>query len=56
MPGPSPPTARALPVWHIPGETLQVNIWKEDGRFVAGVVAPARDNAVVLSGVELVPA
>ena len=39
-----------------PGETLQVNVWKEDGRFVAGVVAPSRDNAVVLSGVELVPA
>lgn len=39
-----------------PGETLQVNVWKEDGRFLAGVVAPARDNAVVLSGVELVPA
>ena len=39
-----------------PGETLQVNVWKEDGHFLAGVVAPARDNAVVLSGVELVPA
>ena len=39
-----------------PGETLRVGIWKDDGRFVASVVAPARDNAVVLSGVELVPA
>ena len=38
-----------------PGETLQVNVWKEDGRLVAGVVAPTRDNAAVLSGVELVP-
>ena len=39
-----------------PGETLNVGIWKEDGRLLASVVAPARDNAVVLSGVELVPA
>jgi acyl dehydratase len=38
-----------------PGETLTVNIWKDNGRFVAGVVAPSRDNAVVLSGVELIP-
>ncbi len=39
-----------------PGETLKVGIWKENGRFLASVVAPSRDNAVVLSGVELVPA
>ncbi|MFV0493662.1 MaoC/PaaZ C-terminal domain-containing protein [Mycobacterium sp.] len=39
-----------------PGEMLTVNVWREDGRFVAGVVAPARGNAVVLAGVELVPA
>ena len=39
-----------------PGETLTVNMWKDDGRVVASVVAPSRDNAVVLSGVELVPA
>lgn len=39
-----------------PGETLQAGIWKDDGRLLARVVAPARDNAVVLSGVELVPA
>jgi acyl dehydratase len=38
-----------------PGETLQVNIWKDGGRIVAGVVAPSRDNATVLSGVELIP-
>jgi acyl dehydratase len=38
-----------------PGETLTVAIWKEDGRLVASVSAPARDNAVVLSGVELIP-
>ncbi|BBX63705.1 dehydrogenase [Mycobacterium saskatchewanense] len=39
-----------------PGERLAVNIWKEDGRLSASVVAPSRDNAVVLGGVELVPA
>ncbi|AKN16013.1 ufaA2 [Mycobacterium haemophilum DSM 44634] len=39
-----------------PGEALQVNIWKDDNRVLASVVAPSRDNAVVLSGVELVPA
>ena len=39
-----------------PGETLTVNIWKDGGRVLAGVVAPSRDNAVVLVGVELVPA
>lgn len=39
-----------------PGETLKVGIWKDDGRFLASVVAPSRENAVVLSGVELVPA
>jgi acyl dehydratase len=38
-----------------PGETLKVGIWKDDGRFLASVVAPSRDNAVVLSGVELIP-
>jgi acyl dehydratase len=39
-----------------PGETLRARIWKDDGRLLASVVAPSRDNAVVLSGVELVPA
>lgn len=39
-----------------PGETLRARVWKEDGRLLASVVAPSRDNAVVLSGVELVPA
>ncbi|KAA1247554.1 3-alpha,7-alpha,12-alpha-trihydroxy-5-beta-cholest-24-enoyl-CoA hydratase [Mycobacterium simiae] len=38
-----------------PGETLTVNIWKDAGRVVASVVAPARDNAIVLSSVELAP-
>jgi acyl dehydratase len=39
-----------------PGETLKAAVWKEDGRLLASVVAPARDNAAVLTGVELVPA
>jgi acyl dehydratase len=39
-----------------PGERLKVDIWKGEGRLVGRVVAPARGNAVVLSGVELVPA
>jgi acyl dehydratase len=39
-----------------PGETLKVSIWKDDARLLAGVVAPSRENAVVLSGVELIPA
>jgi acyl dehydratase len=39
-----------------PGETLQADIWKEDGRYIGVLTAPSRDNAVVLSGVELVPA
>jgi acyl dehydratase len=38
-----------------PGETLTASIWKEDGRFVAVLIAPSRDGATVLSGVELVP-
>ncbi len=39
-----------------PGETLRVNVWKQDGGFIGGVVARARENAVVLAGVEFVPA
>jgi acyl dehydratase len=39
-----------------PGETLVARMWREDGRIVANVTVPTRDNAVVLSGVELVPA
>ncbi|MBS1692073.1 MAG: MaoC family dehydratase N-terminal domain-containing protein [Actinobacteria bacterium] len=38
-----------------PGETLKARIWKEDGRLLAVLSAPSRDDAVVLSGVELVP-
>lgn len=39
-----------------PGETLRAGVWNEGGRLLASVVAPGRENAVVLSGVELVPA
>jgi acyl dehydratase len=39
-----------------PGETLKAGIWKEDGRLLARVGAPPPADAVVLSGVELVPA
>ena len=39
-----------------PGETLKASIWKDDGRIIANVVAPSRDNASVLSDVELIPA
>jgi hypothetical protein len=37
------------------GETLRARIWEEDGRLVATVTASNRDDASVLSGVELVP-
>jgi acyl dehydratase len=39
-----------------PGETLRVNAWNDGGRYVGVVTVPARDNAVVLSDMELVPA
>jgi acyl dehydratase len=38
------------------GETLKASIWKEGDGFQAVVTAPSRDDVVVLSGVELVPA
>jgi len=39
-----------------PGETVKASVWKDDGRYVGVVTAPSRDNAVVLSDVEFVPA
>jgi acyl dehydratase len=39
-----------------PGETLKANVWKDAGRLLAVLTAPSRDDAVVLSGVELTPA
>jgi acyl dehydratase len=39
-----------------PGETLKASIWKEDGRYVGNVLALGRDDAAVLTEVELVPA
>lgn len=37
-----------------PGETLRAAIWKEGGRLSGSVVVPERENATVLSGVELI--
>ncbi|BBZ30507.1 3-alpha,7-alpha,12-alpha-trihydroxy-5-beta-choles t-24-enoyl-CoA hydratase [Mycolicibacterium madagascariense] len=37
-----------------PGETLTARVWKDGGTLVAVLTAPDRDDAVVLSGVELV--
>jgi acyl dehydratase len=39
-----------------PGETLKASVWKDGGRLLAVLSAPARDDAVVLTGVELTPA
>ena len=39
-----------------PGETLRASIWKDDGKLLATITAPSRDDATVLSGVELIPA
>ena len=38
-----------------PGETLRARIWKDGERFTGAVTVPARDDAAVLSDVELVP-
>jgi acyl dehydratase len=38
-----------------PGETLRLSVWKDGDGFAAYVTAPSRDEAVVLSGVELLP-
>jgi acyl dehydratase len=39
-----------------PGETLKASLWKKNDKFVAVLTVPSRDDAVVLSGVELTPA
>ena len=36
-----------------PGETLRASIWKEYDKLLATITAPSRDDATVLSGVEL---
>ena len=36
-----------------PGETLRASVWQEGARHVVVVTAPGRDDAAVLSGVEL---
>lgn len=37
-----------------PGETLRARVWRDGGRFAAVVTAPDRQDATVLSGVELI--
>lgn len=39
-----------------PGEVIRASVWNDDDRYVGIVTAPARDNASVLSDVELLPA
>ncbi len=39
-----------------PGETLKASVWKDGGKLLAVLTAPSRDDAVVLSGVELTQA
>jgi acyl dehydratase len=39
-----------------PGETLKASIWKDNDKLLATVTASSREDATVLSGVELVPA
>lgn len=39
-----------------PGETLRASVWDENGRIVGVVTCPQRDDAAVLSDVELIPA
>lgn len=38
-----------------PGETLRASIWKDGDRYTGVVTVPERDNAAVLSDVELIP-
>jgi hypothetical protein len=35
-----------------PGETRRASIWKDNDKLVSTVIAPSRDNAAVLCGVE----
>ena len=37
-----------------PGETLKARVWKDGGNLLAVLTAPSRDDAVVLSGVQLI--
>ena len=40
-----------------PGERPRANIWQEkNDKLLATITAPSRDDATVLSGVELIPA
>ncbi|WP_422744509.1 MaoC/PaaZ C-terminal domain-containing protein [Mycobacterium sp. WMMD1722] len=37
-----------------PGETLRANVWKDGDTLLATITAPSRDDAIALSGVELI--
>lgn len=39
-----------------PGETIRAKVWHEGDRYVGVVTAPGRNDEIVLSGVELIPA
>ena len=39
-----------------PGERLRAHIWKDNDKLLATVTAPSRDDAAVLSGVQLTAA
>ena len=39
-----------------PGETIRAKVWHEGDRYIGVVTAPGRNDEIVLSGVELIPA
>lgn len=39
-----------------PGETIRVSVWRDRGRYLGVVTAPAREGVTVLSDVEWIPA
>ena len=39
-----------------PGETIRAKVWHEGDRYIGIVTAPGRNDEIVLSGVELIPA
>ena len=49
------PTARASPAWCSPARPSRPASGRTTAGYVGVVTAPARDDAVVLSGVEFVP-
>jgi hypothetical protein len=47
---------RGSPALCFPAGDCGANIWKEGDKLVATITAPSRDDAVVPSAVELIPA